>query len=106
MITINETDQTVDIQFGKNGQASIFTESFDLGPNGVKSASLLLQQLEGAANIDIGTTDIKSEDVKPLPKIIMNFHDEKSVDIIIDQLNRIKKKLQNPYGDMDYALAC
>ena len=94
MITINEIENKVNIKFGENGMCGVILSNHQ--------NSLLIQDTP-RTDVRIGDS-VKAEDIKPLPKIDMEFSDIESIDVLIKQLERIKTHIQYPHGTL--ALAC
>lgn len=87
MITINESENKVIIEFGKNSIGSVVLTNIN---------NILLIQEPIKTNLHIGE-EIKIEDVKPLPNVQMEFSEIESIDVLIKTLEQIKQHLKYPY---------
>ena len=82
------------VTFGNNGNATIAV--------GGKKNTLTLQQLLSAKEIGSGLEDGEQQE---LPKIVMEFFDTKSIDVVIKILQGIKENM-TPTDWASFALAC
>ena len=92
MITIDNSN--VNIEFGENGLAKVSLTN---------AKNTLIIQALNKNNLPIGSS-AKPEDIKPLPKIEMEFSDVESIDVLIAKLEAIKFYMQ--YSFDVYAMAC
>lgn len=93
MITRNK--QTTTVEFSKGGAGTI-----SVGISGLFCTLTLQQVIDGRVR-KIGDT-LKPEDIKDLPKVVLQFHTEKSIDVVIQQLQKLKGEMRL----FDYARAC
>lgn len=96
---INTIDQTTTVEFGKQKGAIAVT----VAPH---ETTLELQQLAKTLNIGEG---VNPDDKKELPKVLMEFFTEESVDVVMGALQKIKNTIreQNSQNSQNsLALAC
>lgn len=62
---------------------------------------LILQELKTDKNI---SEELQDGDIKDLPKVVCDFQNVQSIDVVIAILERIKKNIQ--YDPLNFALAC
>jgi len=99
MITIDK--KTVVIEFGKNGMGAVSLQSKNTSNYGGDDGNILtIRDLEEAVKIG----ENPEKDSPDLPKVVLTFYDEKSIDVVIENLKRIKQNLKFPQGS--FALAC
>ena len=93
----------VKVEFGKNDKGSVFVSSWDTSLEGDynKIGNILTLRDLGDEEVKIG--DTPKEPVPELPKVELIFHDEKSIDVIIEHLKRIKNNLHYPDGVLGFA---
>lgn len=90
---INIKDNSISIEFSKKEKGTIAVQVID--------NTLCLQGIIG--EVEVGKP-IEKKDVKELPKANLNFHNEKSVDVVIEALKQIKRNIKNPMAKL--YLAC
>ena len=91
MIKIEEN--ITSIEFSKDGKGTI-------GVIAHKN-DLILQGLIG--DVEVGG-QLKQEDIQELPKAVLSFHSEESINVVIKALEAIKENIK--LKNYSYALAC
>jgi hypothetical protein len=90
-INIHTTEARV--EFAKNGIGSVSITAFQ--------NKILFQDLIGEHKVG---DKVEEKDIEPKPIIGLEFHSIKSIDALIEQLNRVKSNMSNPPNQL--ALAC
>jgi hypothetical protein len=89
---ITTKDKTTTVVFGTHKKASI-----SVGPQGM---NLVLQQIVSDKKIGDSLLD---EDIKELPKVVLELQTIESIDVLIRALEKVKENHYKIYG---FALAC
>lgn len=100
---ITQTELTTSVKFGKGGIGTVgLTASVSIVGVEATDAKLTIQQLitEG---IVIGSTFDKTKDITELPKVELKFNDQKSVDAMIECLQRLRQMMDYPFPIYCYA---
>lgn len=93
MIKHHEEIQITSVTFGKEGKGTVSV--------GVAGNFLVLKGLARPMNI---SDQCQKEDLKPLPKVELEFFDPASIDVMIEILKKVKSNIQYPHGTL--CLAC
>lgn len=92
---IQTTEQTTTIKFATGSKGTILTSS--------KRNILTLQALK-TENVAVGVV-CDNSDAHDLPKVLLEFNNTNSIDVLITQLQAIKKNIENTQW-MNFASAC
>jgi len=97
MISTTENITEVDFSKGDTGTIAISAKF-----NGI-DGSIILQQLSDGVEKSVAQ-HLTQEEIADLPKIFLHMHTTKSIDVLIEQLNWLKTKMDT--GMFQYAMAC
>lgn len=92
---INQKQQITEVLFATEKKGCIAV--------GVQLNQLVIEQIAEGIEKEIGGS-LEKLDCQELPKVILDFTLEESVDVMIKALERIKENIRGPYYGL--ALAC
>lgn len=87
------------VQFGCDGKGTI---GICVRGTGTSDGLCSLQMLNDGVDIEIGAKP-KLEDIKELPRVELHFKDPRSIDALIECLQKTKYFMEFPYGAQAYA---
>lgn len=97
---ITTTENITNVHFSGGATGTIAIGAFFNGVNG----NIILQEIMQGKGKSIGET-LTQEEIQALPKVLLNFHSAKSIDVLIEQLKWLKNKLDGS-DDFGFAMAC